>query len=46
MLVKYSNMPKVEVPMYEGNINVEELMNWINVLRREIPMAWGTTTDS
>ena len=27
MLVKASNMPKAEVPMYEGNLNVEELMD-------------------
>ena len=26
MLMKDSNIPKVEVPMYEGNLNVEELM--------------------
>ena len=32
MLVKASNRPKVEVPMYEGNLNVEELMDRINVL--------------
>ena len=32
MLVKASNMPKVKVPMYEGNLNVEELMDWINAL--------------
>ena len=32
MLVKASNMPKVKVPMYEGNLNVEELMEWINSL--------------
>ena len=34
MLVKASNSPKVEVPMYEGNLNVEELMDWINALAK------------
>ena len=34
MLVKDSNEPKVEVPMYEGNLNVEELMDWINALAK------------
>ena len=32
MLMRASNRPRVEVPMYEGNINVEELMDWINAL--------------
>ena len=27
-------MTKVEFPMYEGNLNVEELMDWINALAR------------
>ena len=34
MPVKASNMPKVEVTMYEGNLNVEELMDWINALAK------------
>ena len=34
MLVKASNRPKVEVPMYEGNLNVEELMEWVNALAK------------
>ena len=34
MLVKASNRPKVEVPMYEGNLNVEEVMDWINALAK------------
>ena len=29
-----SNKPKVEVPMYEGNFNVEELMDQINALEK------------
>ena len=33
-LVKDNNMPKVEVPMYEGNLNVEELMEQINALAK------------
>ena len=32
MLMKASSIPRVEVPMYEGNLNVEELMDWINAL--------------
>jgi glucose-6-phosphate isomerase len=32
MLVKVGGRPKVEVPMYEGNLNVEELMDWINTM--------------
>ena len=27
MLMKASSKPRVEVPMYEGNLNVEELMD-------------------
>ena len=34
MLVKASNKPKVEVPMYDDNLNVEELMDWINALEK------------
>ena len=34
MLMKASNRPRVEVPMYEGNINVKELMDWINALNK------------
>ena len=34
MLMKASKRPRVEVPMYEGNINVEELMDWINALNK------------
>ena len=32
MLMKASSRPRVEVPMYEGNLNVEELIDWINAL--------------
>ena len=32
--MKASSKPKVEVPMYEGNLNVEELMDWINYLNK------------
>ena len=32
MLMKTSNRPRVEVPIYEVNLNVEELMDWINAL--------------
>ena len=34
MLMKASSIPRVEVPMYEGNLNVEELMDWINALNK------------
>ena len=34
MLVKYGNRNEVEFPMYEGNLNVEELMDRINVLNK------------
>ena len=34
MLMKASNRPIVEVPMYEGNIKVEELVDWINALNK------------
>ena len=32
MLMRAINRPIVEVPMYEGDLNVEELMDWINAL--------------
>ena len=32
--MKSSSRPRVEVPMYEGNLNVEELMDWINSLNK------------
>ena len=34
MLMKASNRPRVEVPRYEGNINVEELMDRVNDLNK------------
>ena len=34
MLTKSSRRPRVEVLMYEGNLNVEELMDWINTLNK------------
>ena len=34
MLMKTSGRPRIEVPMYSGNLNVEELMDWINALRK------------
>ena len=34
MLMKASSRPSVGVPMYEGNLNVEELMDWINALNK------------
>jgi hypothetical protein len=27
-----SSRPKMEVPMYEGNLNMDELMDWINTM--------------
>ena len=32
MLMKISGRPRVEVPLYSGNLYVEELMDWINAL--------------
>ena len=34
MLMKTSGIPRIEVPMYLGNLNVEELMDWINALSK------------
>ena len=34
MLMKTSVRPRIEVPMYSGNLNVEELMDWINALSK------------
>ena len=34
MPMKASSRPRLEVPMYEGNLNVEELMDWINALNK------------
>ena len=34
MLLKASSRTRVEVPMYEANLNVEELMDWINALNK------------
>ena len=34
MLMKARSKPRVEVPTYEGNLNVEELMDWINALNK------------
>ena len=34
MLMKTSGGPRIEVPMYSGNLNVEELMDWINALNK------------
>ena len=32
VLVKETGRPKVDIPMYEGNLNVEELLDWISSL--------------
>ncbi len=32
ILAKASGRPKVEIPLYGGNLNVEELMDWISSL--------------
>ena len=29
MLAKVGSRPKIEIPMYEGSLNAEELMDWI-----------------
>jgi hypothetical protein len=30
MVIKFGSRPKMEVPMYEGNLNVDELLEWIH----------------
>jgi hypothetical protein len=32
VVVKVGTRAKIEVPMYEGNLNVEELLDWISAL--------------
>ena len=32
--MKASSRHVVEVPMYEGNLNIEELIYWINALKK------------
>ena len=32
MLAKVGRKPKVEIPVYEGSLNEEELMDWISSL--------------
>ena len=32
--MKTSGRPRIEVPMYSGNLNIEELMDWINALSK------------
>jgi hypothetical protein len=32
LVTKVGARPKMEVPMYEGNLNVEELLDWINAM--------------
>ena len=34
MLMKTSGRPRIEVPMYSGSLNVEEIMDWINALSK------------
>jgi hypothetical protein len=34
VVTKVGARPKLEVPMYEGNLNVEELIGWINALNK------------
>ena len=34
MLVKATGRPKVDIPMYEGNLNVEELLDCISSLNK------------
>ena len=33
-LMKTSGRTRIEVPMYSGNLNVQELMDWINSLSK------------
>jgi hypothetical protein len=32
MVTKFGSRPNMEVPMYEGNLNVDELLYWINAM--------------
>jgi hypothetical protein len=32
MVTKVGARPKMKVPMYEGELNVEELLDWINAM--------------
>jgi hypothetical protein len=32
LVTKVGARPKMEVPMYEGNLNVDELLDWINAM--------------
>lgn len=34
VLAKECGRPKMEIPLYDGNLNVEELMDWINSLNK------------
>ena len=34
MLMKTGGRPRIEVPMYSCNLNVEEIMDWINTLSK------------
>jgi hypothetical protein len=34
LVTKVGARPKMEVPMYEGNLNVEELLDWINAMEK------------
>jgi hypothetical protein len=32
LVTKVGTKPNMEVPMYEGNLNVDELLDWINAM--------------
>jgi hypothetical protein len=32
MVTRVGSRPKMEVPTYEGNLNVDELLDWINAM--------------
>ena len=32
--MKTNGRPRIEVPMYSGNLNFEEIMDWINALSK------------
>lgn len=36
MLAKVGGKPKVEIPTYEGSLNVEEIMDWIRSLDKYV----------
>lgn len=42
MLAKVGGKAKMEIPIYEGSLNTEELMDWINSLGKYFDYEEGT----